>query len=109
MNEAMNEAMLPNTDPRATTGPDQVTTAVINSGCFSRCLAIFFMISLASESVSHPSCAVLHCTACTNLFRQDGQTDRQTDGRTDTFAYSPLMACYAMPSFHVPSFSSVTL
>jgi hypothetical protein len=54
---AMNEAILPNTDPRARTGGDQVTTAVINSGC-SFCAVLFStslpsMISLATESVSH--------------------------------------------------------
>ena len=77
---AMNEAILPDTDPRATTGLDQVTTAVVNSGCFSCCLAIFFMISLATESVSHPSCTVLLVQTC--LDKTDRQTDRQTDGPT---------------------------
>ena len=45
--ETMNKATGSSTDPRAKPEVDQITTAVINRGCFSCCLAVLSMISLA--------------------------------------------------------------
>ena len=51
--ETMNKAIGCSIDPQAELEVDQVTTAVINSGCFSCCLVILSMISIATEPISH--------------------------------------------------------